>query len=285
MEPAVAHLGAFSDQCGLVVLSGAECPAGPIGSAVVPGRLDQQPSGVGCCRSWVIVPWRPRPPLDCSLGTSPARPPTVAPVKRCQSPTSTASPKPVSTPTRSDSPAGPSPPPRVASRPARRSPHPGGRGVPGRPAPPHGPRQWPPSPRLALTQQQLGQPMPGPHQITAASSRARTRSRAASSATVGTRTAGSSLRCNNRASRSASRRSVLTRSPGGHSSLDGATTTQPTRPPGAPGPGRTRSGQPHRPPDLAGQRPHPAQDRLGGRPEPQRHTSPVTLSSTPATID
>jgi hypothetical protein len=103
-----------------------------------------------------------------------------------------------------------------------------------------------------------------------ASSRARTRSRAASSAWVGTRTPGSSPMCSNRASRSASRRSVLTRSPGGRSSLDDATTTQPPRPPGAPGPARTRSGQPHRRPDRAGQRPHPAQDRLGGRREPQR---------------
>jgi hypothetical protein len=65
-----------------------------------------------------------------------------------------------------------------------------------------------------MTQQQLGQPMANPQQI-----------RAASSARLGTRTAGNSPMWASRARRSASRRSVLTRSPGGRSSLDGATTT------------------------------------------------------------
>jgi hypothetical protein len=47
MQPAVARLGPFSDHGGLSVLSGPELPAGPIGFAVVPGRLDQQPPGMG----------------------------------------------------------------------------------------------------------------------------------------------------------------------------------------------------------------------------------------------
>jgi hypothetical protein len=42
----------------------------------------------------VIEPWLRRPPLDCSLGTKPSQAPTVAPVKRCQSPISTAQPEP-----------------------------------------------------------------------------------------------------------------------------------------------------------------------------------------------
>jgi hypothetical protein len=101
--------------------------------------------------------------------------------------------------------------------------------------------------RPALAQQQLRQPMPGPQQLRAGVFAARTGSGAASSAWVGTRTVGGSPMCSNRASRSASRRSVLTRSPGGRSSLTAPLPHRRPRPPGVPGPARTRSGQPPRP--------------------------------------
>ena len=60
------------------------------------------------------------------------------------------------------------------------------------------------------------------------SSRARTRSRSASSSSLGTLTGCSPPIISNRTSRSASRRSVLTRSCAGRSIFPGAATTQPT---------------------------------------------------------
>jgi hypothetical protein len=47
VESAVAAVGAFSDHRTLAGVAGPELLAGPIGFAVMPGRLDQQPSGMG----------------------------------------------------------------------------------------------------------------------------------------------------------------------------------------------------------------------------------------------
>ena len=73
-----------------------------------------------------------------------------------------------------------------------------------------------------VAEQQLRQPLPGRVRSPRQSSRARTRSRAASCSTVGTVTAvGSSIR-SSRASSNASRASVLTRSCGARRIFDGA---------------------------------------------------------------
>jgi hypothetical protein len=93
------------------------------------------------------------------------------------------------------------------------------------------------------------------------SSRARTRSRAASCATVGTSTGTISPSRSNRASSSASRASVLTRSPEGRCSFEGARPR--TSPRGCAGAGqaRSRSGRPRRSP-----RPDPATAAASPRP-------------------
>ena len=46
VEPAVATLGPLPDHGGLTGLAALQLPAGPIRLAVMPGRLDQQPSGM-----------------------------------------------------------------------------------------------------------------------------------------------------------------------------------------------------------------------------------------------
>ncbi len=80
-----------------------------------------------------------------------------------------------------------------------------------------------------VTQQQLREPVPQRIRSTRTASRARTRSRSASSSRPGTRTACSFPASNNLTSSSASRRSVLTRSPGARGILLGAATTHSTR--------------------------------------------------------
>jgi hypothetical protein len=186
----VAAVGAFPDRGGLSVLSGPELPAGPIGFTVMPGRLDQQPSGMAVAglgdRSLAA------PAATGLLAGHQAQPgPTVAPVKRCQSPISTASPNPVSTPTPSRQPSRPTTgaqvgvaasSPMATSRRSRRawtastapwasSKPPAGQAG-STPPPP-----WPATARAPgpgstlddqpLAQQQLRQPMPGPHQVSA----------------------------------------------------------------------------------------------------------------------
>jgi hypothetical protein len=87
-----------------------------------------------------------------------------------------------------------------------------------------------PGPRLALVvddplaQQQLRRPVPRAIRSERTSSRARTKSRAASCSMLGTATATISPRCSNRARCRASRTSVLIRSPDGRCTLDGAAT-------------------------------------------------------------
>ncbi len=68
----VAALGPLSDHGGLAGLAGKQRPAGPVGLAVMPGRLHQQPAGVGVARC---------PPLDCSVGTRPLGNGPVQPVR------------------------------------------------------------------------------------------------------------------------------------------------------------------------------------------------------------
>jgi hypothetical protein len=72
VQPAVAGVGARSDHSRLLVVTGTEFSAGSIGLAVMPGRLDQQSSGM-VLPVLVIEPWLRRPPLDCSLGTKPSQ--------------------------------------------------------------------------------------------------------------------------------------------------------------------------------------------------------------------
>jgi hypothetical protein len=82
--------------------------------------------------------------------------------------------------------------------------------------------------RPALAQRQPRPPLPGRSRAARASWRARTSAPRRLPGLGRHPHLGSPPRCSNRASRWASRRSVLTRPPGGRSSLDGATTTQPT---------------------------------------------------------
>ena len=213
----------------------------------------------------------------------------VAPVKRCQSPTSTASPTRSALRPRAGSPAGPPPAPRSAWPPAHRSRHPAAHGGPARPVPHRAPCQSdpqgragaaPPSPAAAsahapgprtvlpdqpVAQQQLRQPLPGPHQIGAGVFPGPHQIPRRLSATAGTRTAGTSPMCNRRASRSASRRSVLTRSP---VAAPAWTAPHHALHPGRPKrPGQTQPAGPgligHR--HRARQQTNPPQDRLGGR--------------------
>ncbi len=112
----------------------------------------------------------------------------LLPVNRCQSPTSAANPNAVNVPTPAGIPTGPPARPTAAERPPRRWPHPAGAGGRARPAPHPTPRRRPPEPppgqnagyaaaprapgpgrvlpHQTVAQQQLRQPMPGPHQIT-----------------------------------------------------------------------------------------------------------------------
>ena len=84
----------------------------------------------------------------------------------------------------------------------------------------------PVTPHPAMAQQELAEPVPGRVRSMTMSARARHRSRTASSAGVGTRTEVSWPARNSTASRGASRRSVLTRSPGRVGINDGAITSQ-----------------------------------------------------------
>ena len=99
------------------------------------------------------------------------------------------------------------------------------------------------------------------------SSRQRTRSRNCSRSTDGIVTSVSSPAANNRASRTASRLSVLTRSAGGRSVLPGAHTPARSPPPKPAAPTHSQSGPPHRP-SAPGAPPHPAtaKARADGRP-------------------
>ena len=129
----------------------------------------------------------------------------------------------------------------------------------------------------AVAQQQLGQPVPGPHQIAAGVLPGPDQVPGRLLLDVGTRTSTISSSRSSRASSIASRASVLTRSPAGRCSFDGAATTHrhPARgqTPGQPEPGRARLVD-HRAPAPAAPRPTQITARIRGQPAPM--TSPVT---------
>ena len=150
------------------------------------------------------------------------------------------------------------------------------------------PRRWRRSTRYrhrteAVTEQQLREPVPGAHQIQPQLSRARTRSRNASSSGPGTRT-GCSFPASS--SRPCARHHARRFSPGPRRAriFDGAATTHSTPASSVRARGHTRSGRPHtrRAPVVADRRrtrpPPPS------RPHRERLQLPVSASKTAATI-
>ena len=254
----------------------------------MPGRLDQQPSGVAV--AGVGDPALAGSAAAGLLAGHQAQPgPTVAPVKRA-SRRSPRQPKLVSTATHPASPAGPPPAPRPAwgqltdaplarqhrHRPQQRRPQ--ARLVhrsPDAGQPPGCAWSRRQLTRPALAQRQLRPPLPGPQQSgTGGLAGSDQSSSRLPSAWVGTRTLGSPPRWGNRASRWASRRSVLTRPPGGRSSLDGATTTQPT-------PAAWSARASPNPVGPASRRPRPGWAATPPSSQPPRWP-PATAATTPA---
>ena len=96
VQPVVARLRPRDRGRGRQLPAAPQHRGRPVRLAVVPGRLDQQPAGVGVAGlgDRALRPGSPR--RSAPMGTSPRKEPMVAPVNRCQSPISTASANPVS---------------------------------------------------------------------------------------------------------------------------------------------------------------------------------------------
>jgi hypothetical protein len=81
-------VGSSANGCWLALTAAAERRAFTQRSSLLPGRLDQKPSGMAIA-GLVIVPSRRCSPLECSLGTRPRNAPSACGRKRVQSPSST----------------------------------------------------------------------------------------------------------------------------------------------------------------------------------------------------
>jgi hypothetical protein len=271
----------------------------------MPGRLDQQPSGVAV--AGVGDPALAGSAAAGLLAGHQARPgPTVAPVKRCRSPVATASRSWSALRPHPASPAGPPPAPRPAWDANSPMAPPGGRGAPG---PPHRPQHGDPQARLVHRSPDAGQP-PGVRLVQAAADQTSPGAAAASTAAAGPQQSGTGVLAGSDqrpappprpGSAPAPREPPKVGQPGqplgvapvgldptpGRAFQLGRRDHHPAHPgrlecPGQPEPGRASlPGDP----DRAGQRPHPTHNRLGGRRQPPRPQLSGSGVQHPARID